>query len=556
MLNEKGGGMMQRNLDKDDIRDASDLLTHIDGWEKTGSYDEKAIEALDRWHAKRERIHREAEALYTQIYAAYEAYVDSYEEQHHSMEPERIAADLMNHNMSDSHIGTIGRALDEIQIEGTDFAIMQQAVMTPAFEQRLWNILHDVNSLLLEEDQFFGYFYLQMAHRIRFDMTSAFGINLKQGGYVLYVNPFILLRQPPDVMKDGIKREILHIISAHLMRVKTLSQSFNKTAVHMAMDMVVNDYLEHVDRDAVTVANVNERFGLMLKRFRTIEYYAKAIDKAMKEKPELFVPVDNSDTAVAMEFDPQTSHDIWDESDSIDTDTMDQITERYINEASKGDMEGYVKSLIDTFQKTRRALPWYFYLKKLMGKVASGYKKTTMRRNRRQPERLELSGTLRQHKANVWVALDMSGSITDAEFTNALEQVLQIVHAYNHRITVVECDNEVRRTYTMESVKDVKPRLDVRGATAFSPVFSLANQNRVDLLVYFTDGKGEERLREDPKGYKVLWVLTGENPQLSLHNPYGMVRELGYVGVDETQDIDEFVRMSSRSGFSMANQEV
>ena len=547
---------MQRNLDKDDIRDASDLLTHIDGWEKTGSYDEKAIEALDRWHAKRERIHREAEALYTQIYAAYEAYVDSYEEQHHSMEPERIAADLMNHNMSDSHIGTIGRALDEIQIEGTDFAVMQQAVMTPTYEQRLWNILHDVNSLLLEEDQFFGYFYLQMAHRIRFDMTSAFGINLKQGGYVLYVNPFILLRQPPDVMKDGIKREILHIISAHLMRVKTLSQSFNKTAVHMAMDMVVNDYLEHVDRDAVTVANVNERFGLMLKRFRTIEYYAKAIDKAMKEKPELFVPVDNSDIAVAMEFDPQTSHDIWDESDSIDTDTMDQITERYINEASKGDMEGYVKSLIDTFQKTRRALPWYFYLKKLMGKVASGYKKTTMRRNRRQPERLELSGTLRQHKANVWVALDMSGSITDAEFTNALEQVLQIVHAYNHRITVVECDNEVRRTYTMESVKDVKPRLDVRGATAFSPVFSLANQNRVDLLVYFTDGKGEERLREAPKGYKVLWVLTGEKPQLSLHNPYGMVRELGYVGVDETQDIDEFVRMSSRSGFSMANQEV
>ena len=62
--------MMQRNLDKDDIRDASDLLTHIDGWEKTGSYDEKAIAALDRWHAKRERIHRESEALYTQIYAA------------------------------------------------------------------------------------------------------------------------------------------------------------------------------------------------------------------------------------------------------------------------------------------------------------------------------------------------------------------------------------------------------------------------------------------------------------------------------------------------------
>ena len=101
----------------------------------------------------------------------------------------------------------------------------------------------------------------------------------------------------------------------------------------------------------------------------------------------------------------------------------------------------------------------------------------------------------------------------------------------------------------------MKPRLDVRGATAFSPVFALANQQHVDLLVYFTDGKGEERLRDIPKGYKVLWVLTGPEPQLSLLNPHGIVREMGYVGVDETQDIDEFVRMSSRSGFSMANQE-
>ena len=139
-------------------------------------------------------------------------------------------------------------------------------------------------------------------------------------------------------MKDGIKREILHVISAHLMRVKELSQRFNKKAVHMAMDMVVNDYLEHVDRDAITVANVNARYGLLLKRFRTLEYYAKAIDKAMQEKPDLFIAVEDSSQIIAMEFNADSSHDIWDESDSIDTETMDKITERYINEASKGDM--------------------------------------------------------------------------------------------------------------------------------------------------------------------------------------------------------------------------
>lgn len=118
--------------------------------------------ALDRWHAKRKRIHREAEAFVYQIYASYEIFLCRYyEEQHHSMAPERIAADLMNHNMSDSHIGTIGRALEDwYKWRGQTFPLCGKR-MTPAYEQRLWNaILHDVNSLLLEEDQFFGYFLL------------------------------------------------------------------------------------------------------------------------------------------------------------------------------------------------------------------------------------------------------------------------------------------------------------------------------------------------------------------------------------------------------------
>ena len=148
---------MNRNLDKDDIRDASDLLTHIDGWEKTGRYDEEAIKELDRWHRKRNQIARDADALYEQLYARYQAYVD--EHPVHKQQAEDIAVDMVNHNMSDSHIGTIGRALEDIEVEGTNLAVMQQAIMTPAYEQRLWNILHHVNSLLLEEDQFFGYFY-------------------------------------------------------------------------------------------------------------------------------------------------------------------------------------------------------------------------------------------------------------------------------------------------------------------------------------------------------------------------------------------------------------
>ena len=69
-----------------------------------------------------------------------------------------------------------------------------------------------------------------------------------------------------------------------------------------------------------------------------------------------------------------------------------------------------MKSLIDTFQNATRFAG--ILSQKLMGKIASGYKKRRCVVIVVSPERLELFGTLRQHKANVWVALDMSGSIT------------------------------------------------------------------------------------------------------------------------------------------------
>ena len=160
--------------------------------------------------------------------------------------------------------------------------------------------------------------------------------------------------------------------------------------------------LEHVDRDAVTVANVNERFGLMLKRFRTIEYYAKAIDNAMKGKAELFVPVDNSDTAVAMEFDPQPAMIFGMNLIPLIRIRWTKLRSAISTKPQKVIWKGYVKSLIDTFQRRVVLFRGISTLKAHGQGSKEGYKKTTMRRNRRQPERLSCLVPLRQHKANVW----------------------------------------------------------------------------------------------------------------------------------------------------------
>jgi predicted metal-dependent peptidase len=131
--------------------------------------------------------------------------------------------------------------------------------------------------------------------------------------------------------------------------------------------------------------------------------------------------------------------------------------------------------------------------------------------------------------------------------------VFSIVKNYNHEITIIECDSEIRRVYKVKSVKDIKDRMNIRGGTKFTPVFEYANNNKVNLLVYFTDGKGEDKLLSIPRGYKTLWVISGRGDKLSLKEPYGAVKKLNNI---EIKDNTLYTSDLMRDGYSMNNQEI
>lgn len=70
--------------------------------------------------------------------------------------------------------------------------------------------------------------------------------------------------------------------------------------------------------------------------------------------------------------------------------------------------------------------------------------------------------------------------------------------------------------------------------------------------MYFTDGNGEAKLLTVPKGYQILWVISGKGDTLSLQQPYGVVKKLAY-----QESIDAVLDGSDveKGGFSMNNQE-
>jgi predicted metal-dependent peptidase len=435
-------------------------------------------------------------------------------------------------------------------------------------QKEFFNLIDKVNFSLMEDnDNFYGYFLIQMAREIRFDISSPTAVNFKGAKYVMYYNPLIFLNLNKKQMESAIKHEILHIVSLHLLRARELKGRYSTVAMNMAMDIVVNKYLNNLPPYATTLEGVNSKYGLNLKSYASFEYYADKlqtvidlqedeedndVEALIEDQEQNDDEIRNKNQYFKTQYDASSTHDIWDETREIDETTLEEFTNKVIQNSEKGEIPIYLKNIISAIKSNHSELPWNLYLKRLMGTVERGKKKTSTRRNRRQPERLDLRGELRNHKANITLAIDISGSISDEEFKQAIIEVLGIVNNFGHEITIIECDDRIRRVYKVKALKDIKDRINSKGLTKFNPVFEYANHNKVDLLIYFTDGKGEEKLKVKPKGYPILWVISGRGDALSLKEPYGTVKKLSRINIMDTLvDITD----TQRGGYSMNHQE-
>ena len=113
-----------------------------------------------------------------------------------------------------------------------------------SFKNEFFKLVDKVNlSIMEDKDNFYGYFLIQMGRDIRFDVSSPTAVNFKGAKYVIYFNPIIFLSLNMKQMETTIKHEILHILSLHLLRGRELKNKYSKLAINIAMDVVVNQYL-------------------------------------------------------------------------------------------------------------------------------------------------------------------------------------------------------------------------------------------------------------------------------------------------------------------------
>ena len=409
-------------------------------------------------------------------------------------------------------------------------------------------------SLLQNKNNFYGHFLIQMKRKIKYDMASPTGVDIDFSKYIIYFNPILFLNLTLEQMQGTIKHEIHHIIYLHLIRKRELINRYSTLALNMAMDIVVNQYIDYLPPYAITLETVNLKYNLSLEPYQSMEYYVQKIQEELNlmDVNEEAEDDDSKENELEKEYDISKTHDIWNSNIEIDENVIKDVTRKSIEFSQKGDIPIYVENALKNLKNTKSEISWNLVLKRIMGTIQCGKNKTIMRRNRRQPYRVDLRGELSKKIAKVLVAIDISGSISDDEYNLAIKEIINIVRNYNYEITILECDTEIRREYKISNLKDIRKRLNTRGGTKFSPIFKRANEINPNVVIYFTDGKGEETLAVKPKGYKVLWVLNEKNDVISLKEPIGIIKKLKYI--EEKEEYVDMLDVRS-DGWSMNNQQ-
>lgn len=373
--------------------------------------------------------------------------------------------------------------------------------------------------LMEKEESFFGLFLIQMKREVNLDIAAPLATIPLNEGYLLYINPLTFLPSTKEEMKALLKHEVYHIMYSHPQRIRALKNKYSLLAINTAMDISVNQYIKNLPSWSKKLENVSLEYNVHLEENMLLEKYVQIIQKAIDELT-LKKDKKSSEEAVDME----RVHEVWLNNENITLDSINALQKKASSNAYKGIVPQGMEEPLKILQE-KSEITWQEYLKNTAATMKCGYRKTITRRDRRQPNRLDIRGVLPKRIPKILVALDISASMTDKELHNILIEVFNITKNYEAEITVIECDEVIRRIYGIKNIKDIKNPLETKGATAFSPVFQYIKEKNLKdyFLIYFTDGKGEEKLRVKPINFKTLWVITNRTEDLSLREYPGKI---------------------------------
>jgi len=368
--------------------------------------------------------------------------------------------------------------------------------------------LSKISKELMLKEPYYGFFLIMLNKMWRKDLPTA-GVSKNGINYQLAINEEFWTSLSEKHQMGLLKHELLHIAFGHLV---SFGSFRNKKLANVAMDMEINQYIDpdYLPDGGIDINNYED---LDLDRKAGCRYYYDKLQQLKDEK-------DKNGTCGNEEMDKLLDcidsgdipdHSTWEEFDDL-SEAEKKLIEKQIQKVladakeqtikKRGNVPGEIEGIIIIEEIVKPKFDWRSYVRRFSGTSTKVFtKKIRRKENRRYDENPGLKIKMKQH---MLLAIDTSGSVSDTELTEFMNEIHHIYKA-GVDITIVQCDTSIN---SIEEYKG-KNELNVkgRGGTEFDPVLDYynANQKKYTSLVYFTDGECYTSVK--PKG-RVLWVLS------------------------------------------------
>ena len=304
-------------------------------------------------------------------------------------------------------------------------------------------------------------------------------------GTTIYFNTKFFMELTTEERVFLLLHETMHVAYLHMDRLNTR----DKRKWNVAADHVINLML--LERGFKMPAN-----GLADPQYRgmsTDEVYLKLPNQEDEDTPsDLLEPAGSSEAL------KETVQEIL---------VRASIQAKMQNDDPKGipgDLQIFLNKLLDP------KLPWQTILKKyLQAKAKNDY--SFRKPNRRFFPQHILPSLFSEGLLDIAIAVDTSGSVTDADFNVFISEIRGIIRSMKpSKITLVQFDTELG---TIQDIKNVAELSNIkfigRGGTAVGPVLKWANEHKPQVLLVFTDGYFQFTSSVDTE---TLWIIHN-NPK-------------------------------------------
>jgi predicted metal-dependent peptidase len=363
--------------------------------------------------------------------------------------------------------------------------------------------IQDVVMKLLIEQPYYGY----VASSVSFvESGSIETIRMAMiPDQIIYYNPIWFDGLSNQEKIGVIIHELLHVILLHQYRRNNREVILWSVACDLAVNELVPD--KYLSQNAVTVDSMIKKLKYKIEKQRNAEYYYDILtdtddfisftaiegDSILISEggKQLKVQKISEETASATEISALKSNLAQTFSDAKSEDGLPDGLEESVNEAIR-DVR----------------IDWRVMLKRFL----SGRGKMIIRKSYKRSSRRyeELPGTKRSVGVNALIAIDESGSVSDGLVKQFYHELTEINKITGTSMMVTRFDTQCSEPVPLSTFMADSKR-EKRGGTDFRPIFKLADECKIPLVIIFTDGDGEAPAAVNQN---TLWVLTknGKKP--------------------------------------------